>query len=75
MLSKKLSVINWLTKSILLILRYQALVDLSLKHSITPKNNVLNKGLRILTEIYPILVGWPRRMIKKQKLVTWKQDT
>ena len=43
MLTKKLFMINWSPKSILLILRYGAMVDQSLKHSIIQTNNVLEK--------------------------------
>ena len=49
--------INWLSKSILLILTYQVLVDYSLKYNMILRNKVLRRRFRMLTKRYSILVG------------------
>ena len=56
----KMCVIKWLKKSILLKLRYQILVDQSLKTIL--KNKVFGRRFKMLTKRYPTLVGWSRRL-------------
>ena len=55
---KRLCMMNWLSKSMLLILTYQVLVDYSLKYNMILRNKVLRRRFRILTKRYSILVGY-----------------
>ena len=52
----------------LLILRYQAIVDKSLKHIMIQKNNALRRRLKLLTKKYLIIVAWSKRLTAIQKL-------
>ena len=63
---------NCLQKPILLILRYQALVDQSLKHGLIQTSKVLKVRLQILTKRYPVLVRWSKILTLTQKLQGWK---
>ena len=51
---KRLFMINWI--SMLLVVRYQVVVDYSLKYSMTETIRVLIRRLKMLTKKYQILV-------------------
>ena len=56
---KRLFMMNWI--SMLLVIRYQVVVDYSLKYSMTETIRVLIRRLKMLTKRYQILVCRPRR--------------
>ena len=43
-------------------IRYQVLVDYSLKHSMIQTTKVLRRRLRMFKKRYPILVGWLKKL-------------
>ena len=52
----------------LLIAKYQVVVNQLLKHSVIHTNNVLRRRLRMFAKRYHMLVGWSKRLITTQKL-------
>ena len=61
-IAKKTVYNNLIIKVSAIDIRYQVLVDYSLKHSMIQTTKVLRRRLRMFKKRYPILVGWLKKL-------------